>query len=343
MKKLEKSIRVFGFDGGHVQGIAVDKERKYIYFSFTTCLVKADLQGNVVASVTGLCGHLGCIAYRASDGRVYGSLEFKNDQIGRGILDRLGRKDTVQDGFYIAVFDVEKMDRLGMDAEGDGVMKTVFLPQVYADYSAPGHRYGCSGIDGVTFAPPPGETEPELLYVAYGIYGDTERQDNDHQVLLAYDTAGWDEVAAPLQQEAMHRNAAPRPPERYFVYTGNTTYGVQNLEYDPEHRRLLAAVYEGKKSAFPNYAMFFPDLSQKPQVGPLRGLSEEGALLPLTKDGEWDAPSGTGGSRFPLGSTGIACLGDGYFYFSEPLHEAGKFGSLVRLYFWNGKDFVLAE
>ena len=63
--------------GSHLQGIAVDRDRKYIYCSFTTCLLKADMNGNVVGSVTGLTGHMGCIAYNYADGMVYGSLEFK--------------------------------------------------------------------------------------------------------------------------------------------------------------------------------------------------------------------------------------------------------------------------
>ena len=40
----------------HVQGIAVDLERGYIYFSFTTKLLKMDLAGNLIGSVDGLPG-----------------------------------------------------------------------------------------------------------------------------------------------------------------------------------------------------------------------------------------------------------------------------------------------
>ena len=68
----------------HVQGIAVDKDRGYIYFSFTTKLIKADLQGRLIGSVDGLTGHLGCIAMNPADGRIYGSLEYKNDAIEIG-------------------------------------------------------------------------------------------------------------------------------------------------------------------------------------------------------------------------------------------------------------------
>ena len=70
----------------HVQGIAVDLKQGYIYFSFTTELLKMDLQGNLIGSVKGLTGHLGCLTMNPEDGRVYGSIEYKNDAIGREIL-----------------------------------------------------------------------------------------------------------------------------------------------------------------------------------------------------------------------------------------------------------------
>ena len=58
---------------GHIQGIAIDQNREYIYCSFTTVLIKMDLKGQLIGTVTGLAGHLGCIAYNMSDGCVYGS------------------------------------------------------------------------------------------------------------------------------------------------------------------------------------------------------------------------------------------------------------------------------
>ena len=54
------------------------------------------------------------------------------------------------------------------------------------------HRHGCSGIDGITVGKMPGtQTDKLSLFVAYGIYSDTTRSDNDHQVILRYDTAQW--------------------------------------------------------------------------------------------------------------------------------------------------------
>ena len=79
----------------HVQGIAVDLKRGYIYFSFTTELLKTDLKGNLIGSVKGLTGHLGCLTMNPEDGRVYGSIEYKNDAIGREILQKLDNSEQL--------------------------------------------------------------------------------------------------------------------------------------------------------------------------------------------------------------------------------------------------------
>ena len=327
------NIRVGGYRGGHVQGIAIDRERKYMYFSFTTELIKTDMTGHVVGSVKGLAGHLGCIAYRDADGRVWGSLEYKHDSIGRGILSRIERTEDVRDGFYIVLFDVDKIDRVGMDAEADGVMRAVYLSEVVDDYTAPSHRYGCSGIDGVTFAPIPGGTDDTLdLYVAYGIYGDVSREDNDHQVLLRYHPETLLTYAAPLDQNAMHTQGPAQPDGKYFVYTGNTRYGIQNLEYDAARGCMLAAVYCGEKPQFPNYAMFAIDCTQAPEHRALPGLAEAGDVLSLAPLDEYDAASGLCGSRFPLGSTGMIALREGGYYFSQPFKDENGHGSEVVWY-----------
>ncbi len=316
-------ISVVCASGSHVQGIAVDAKREFLYFSFTTCLVKTDLAGKLIGSVSGLVGHLGCIAYNYDDGKVYGSLEFKQDAIGRGILRNLGETEIPQDGFYMTVFDVDKITRPNMDAETDGVMQAVYLKEVTDDYTAPGHRYGCSGIDGTTFAPAFGETGgKQYLYVSYGIYGDTTRSDNDRQVIVQYDISTWERFAKPLNQANMHRSGPEKPHGKYFVFTGNTTYGVQNLEYDPHSRTMLMAVYRGKKEGFPNRPLYFLDCEKGPA---------ENALLSLAPIG-LPHPTGIFGSEFPLGSTGIATLGDGRFLISEPFRTDEGFGSRVRSY-----------
>ena len=211
----------------HVQGIAVDLDRGYMYFSFTTTLLKTDMQGNLLGSVEGMTGHLGCMTLNPDDGRLYASIEYKHDAIGKGILNKLeGVRNDEQTGFYVAVFDVDRIDRIGMNAEKDDVMKTVYIKEAVVDYYAKvsnngqelEHRFGCSGIDGVTFAPAFGQSRDgkKYLYVAYGIYGDTLRTDNDYQVILAYDTRDWKRYEQPLTQENLHKSG-PEKPEKIAV------------------------------------------------------------------------------------------------------------------------------
>src|SRR5690606_41925385 len=47
----------------HVQGIAIDKRNGFVYFSFTDRLIKTDLSGKILGSVTGIVGHLGDLAF----------------------------------------------------------------------------------------------------------------------------------------------------------------------------------------------------------------------------------------------------------------------------------------
>lgn len=309
---------------GHCQGIAVDRERKYMYYSFTTALVKTDLQGNLIGTCVGLLGHLGCIAYNYEDGRVYGSLEYKNDAIGRGILNRIGHADDVTDAFYIVRFDVDKIDRMGMDACADGVMQGVYLREVVEDYHAEvevggrtvAHRHGCSGIDGTTFGPMPGSADgKQYLFVAYGVYSDLDRDDNDDQVLLCYDVSDWDAYARPISQQNMHTCGPEKPLHKFFVRTGNTNWGVQNLEYDPYINGFLMAVYRGSKPNWPNKPMYIVDAAIAP-VGDRLTLKEAPNCI------GWD---------YPHGSTGLIALGDGTYYVSHEGKEDGMDYTNVRL------------
>lgn len=347
--QLPRTIDSGTFPAGHIQGIAVDTRRQYIYYSYTTMLVKADMQGRVVGTVTGLLGHLGCLDFNDADGRVYGSLEYKNDAIGRGILDMEGSDKQLGNGFYIAIFDVDRITREGMDAERDGIMTTVFLADVLDDYTAEAatasgtqpHRHGCSGIDGVSFGPRFGRGGGrQYLTVAYGIYGDTARTDNDYQVLLQYDTRDWARYETPLRQEEMHRNGPARADGRYFVLTGNTTYGVQNLEYDAASRCWFMAVYAGKKQQYPNYTLFAADGAARPVKCRLEGVpyARRSYVVPLAQAGLNDTATGIRGWRFRYGATGLCSLGEGYFYISHEYRNAQGQGSVIRLYRLTGSD-----
>lgn len=339
---LPRSIDTGAFRAGHIQGIAVDPIRRFLYCSFTTMLVKFDFEGNRLGSVTGLTGHLGCIDFNDEDGKVYGSLEYKNDAIGKGIRKNLyagTEDDEVETSFFIAVFDVDKITRDEMDACSDDVMKTVWLKEVIEDFNAPGedgkaHRYACSGIDGTGFGPKFGTRGGKnYLTVAYGIYGDLSRGDNDRQVILQYDISDWDRYAKPLSQDRFHKSGPERPDGKYFLRTGNTEWGVQNLEYDENTGNWLLCVYVGKKPQNPNFPLFTVDGSRPP-------VSNEAGeqMLALKPDGVFDEASETYGWLFRYGQEGIYAFGNGYFYVSFPGHTPDKLQyAQIRLFRWTGK------
>lgn len=327
----------------HVQGIAVDIERGYVYYSFTTSLVKTDLDGNLIGTVEGITGHLGCISINPDDGRVYGSLEYKPDAIGQGILKNLGKEEmSTEPAFYIAIFEPDKIVRKQMSAESDGVMTTVYVVEAVKDFKAivenegrtVEHRLGCSGIDGLTFAPAIGKNKEgkNLLYVAYGVYGDTSRTDNDYQVILCYDPAKFPKYEQVLSQENMHKSGPEKPLKEYFVYTGNTEWGIQNLCYDSYSDKFFAAVYKGKKTEFKNYSLFAFDRNQKPEKETLRGIypKEKGLVLKTFPD--------AGGWYFPYGSTGVTSIGDGYFYISHNHRDSVTKKESTTLYRYRLQD-----
>ena len=90
-------------------------------------------------------------------GHPLGYIEYKHDSIGKGIINKIGASLADEDAFYIAIFDVDKIDRPDMDAEKDGIMTAVYLDEVIRDYAVGGGKYGCAGLDGLTFAPLPGD------------------------------------------------------------------------------------------------------------------------------------------------------------------------------------------
>lgn len=302
---------------GHVQGIAVDVQGGYIYYSFTNLLAKYDFGGRLIGTLVGWTGHLGDLDFNPADGKLYGSLEY-------------GKKNA----FYIAVIDAARLDRVGIKASGNDVFRTVYLPEVVKDYTA--GRYGCSGIDGVGFGPAFGRVDgPRYLTVAYGIYGDVTRKDNDHQVLLQYDIGDWSRYARVLDEESLHRDGPAVPEGKYFVRTGNTTWGVQNLSYDDSLRRWFLGVYQGKKKSFPNYLLFAIDGLTVPKSGELAGVGERGALLELADDGLRDASTGIRGWN-QKADVGFQPVGHGLFYLSVNSGTQGAQTADLTLMRWTG-------
>ena len=335
--------------GCHIQGIAVDTQNGYIYYSFTTKLVKATLDGKIVGTFDGLAGHLGCIAFNEYDGCVYGSLEYKNDIIGRDILQVIGSDSKFDDSFYIARFEVDKITKLNMTADDTDIMTAVCLYEVEHDYkwqvvdlngNRICHKYGCSGIDGLTFAPLPGKSceDGMYLYVAYGIYNDIKRSDNDYQVILCYDMSEWGKYSLPFSQSNMHKSGFDKPLHKFFVYTGNTEWGVQNLEYDKYTNSLFMAVYNGFKKKFPNYSLFSVDMSNPYKTEIHNATSETVDVLSLAPKGKYDKRTGIYGWDFPLGSTGLYSFGNGEWLICKPFRtDEGQCGE-INHYEWNETD-----
>ncbi|MCC5581269.1 putative Ig domain-containing protein [Microtetraspora sp. AC03309] len=337
IKGFTKTLSGGAWSAGHVQGIAVDEANGYIYYSFTTLLVKTDLEGNVIGTMGGFTGHLGDLDFNTADGRVYGSLEYK-----------------AQKAFYIAIIDVDAIDEIGMRAQNSDIMRTVYLDEVVADFTAdmdgngvfdgdtantPDHRYGSSGIDGVSFGPKFGETEGEqYLTVAYGIYSNLTRTDNDHQVLLQYDIRDWARYEKPLVEAAPHHSGPESVSGKYFVRTGNTTYGVQNLEYDGFLRRWFMGVYAGAKPAFPNYTLFAVDAATRPVLGELAGTGgDRGLLITPAADGRVHEATGVRG-WVQKADVGMESLGDGLFYLARNGTRNGQQTADITLYRWTGDN-----
>jgi len=319
------------WNSGHVQGIAVDVQGGHIYYSFTNLLAKYDFSGRLVGTLVGWAGHLGDLDFNPADGKVYGSLEYGREQ-----------------AFYIAVIDVKRLDRVGIEASKTEIFRTVYLPEVTKDFVADRggeriHRYGCSGIDGVGFGPAFGHVDgPRLLTVAYGVYGDTERDDNDHQVLLQYDISDWSNYARPLNEAAPHHSGPDTLHGKYFVRTGNTTWGVQNLAYDDSLQRWFLGVYQGKKSSFPNYLLFAVEARTPPKRGDLIGVQhrdgkgwEQGQLLTLAADGLQDAATGVRGWN-QKADVGFQPVGQQLFYLSANSGGKGAQSADLTLMQWTG-------
>ena len=318
------------WDSGHVQGIAVDVQGGYIYYSFTNLLAKYDFSGKLIGTLVGWTGHLGDLDFNPADGKVYGSLEYGKDK-----------------AFYIAVIDVKQLDRVGVDASKTGTFRTVYLPEVVKDYVA--ERYGCSGIDGVGFGPAFGHVDgPRYLTVAYGVYSNTERGDNDHQVLLQYDVSDWHNYAKPLNEADLHHSGPSKLQGKYFARTGNTTWGVQNLSYDDSLRRWFMGVYQGKKPSFPNYLLFAIDARTQSTMRNLVGVAsadgkgaERGQLLELADDGLKDAATGVRGwnQKADVGfqPVGPDRSGHALFYLSANSGSKGAQSSDLTLMRWTGE------
>ena len=253
---------------GHLQGMCVDDDLRYMYVSYTNGIGKIDMAtGKVAGYLTGFDGglHIGCLAYY--DGYIYGSFEaqathkFYIIQVDEskfwGVMDT--REKWLDAVRVILLYEptVDARDLMGDTWDnGDGIA---------GRGEEVGHRYSNAGIDGVTFGTYPGEFGKKdadvYMFVSYGTYwftnGDTKlsnRLDDEHIILQAYNTKdflneqnqsqyllelAYTDTTTPDQNgvsNARSLNYAAdsilHAEKALFVFVGNTQWGCQQIEYD---------------------------------------------------------------------------------------------------------------
>ena len=253
---------------GHLQGMCVDDDLRYMYVSYTNGIGKIDMAtGKVAGYLTGFDGglHIGCLAYY--DGYIYGSFEaqathkFYIIQVDEsqfwGVMDT--REKWLDAVRVILLYEptVDARDLMGDTWDnGDGIA---------GRNEEVGHRYSNAGIDGVTFGTYPGEFGKKdadvYMFVSYGTYwftnGDTKlsnRLDDEHIILQAYNTKdflneqnqsqyllelAYTDTTTPDQNGVSNArsiyyadDSILHAKKAMFVFVGNTRWGCQQIEYD---------------------------------------------------------------------------------------------------------------
>lgn len=324
------SLASGSWDIKHCQGIAIDSQNGFIYYSYTNVFVKCDLEGNVVGAIENIEGHLGDICYNESDGMVYASL----NPPGKTAL-------------YVAIINVAKLNKSGLDAEKCKLIRTVHLPQVWSDFTAKveigektySRRYGVSGTDAMCFGPSFKTGKGNYLTVSCGTTPQNERNDNDYQILLQYDVRNWwKEYSQPLDFSEPHHVGPEKHNGKYFVYTGTTNYGVQTMTYFHELNLWLMNVYPTTKDSFQKYTLFIIDGDVAPKKQALKGQpkKDEQWILTLYQDGNYDKNTGIYGWYAFNGARGMDYVGNGLFYIIHPYKTwYGKQTAVAYLYVWD--------
>ena len=270
--------------------------------------MKTDLAGTVLGSITGLPAHLGDITLNPKNGKVYGSI-FWGDE-------------NPYYAPYIAIFDPEQIHEIDESPEKNPALSLVHLKQLLADRfvdldgdGTDDGLYATAGVDGVGFGPRFGSTTGDwLLTVTHSQWPDADREDNNHQILVQYDPDVFDTYAEPYDTSKPDPTSGPTEIDgQYFVYTGATRWGIQNLTYDPTLERWFLGVYAGSKPEFPNYTMFAVEAASQPVRQELPGIGVEGDTLPLAEDGLRDEATGVRG-WFQKADVGLQAMGDGLYY-----------------------------
>ncbi len=287
---------------GHMQGATTDDEKNFMYMSFNDRLIKVDMHnGEIVASMTGLLGgHLGDITYY--NGKVYGSLELK----------------TVNQ-VYVVEIDVSQLTEMNMSYKTPGLMTAMYIYE--HENNIKDDIFGARGIDGITFGRLPGDKSGKMyLIVACGLGTDEICVRNNYQILMAYDPADFKGASISIYGN-LHK-IGPKISKKFYVYTGYTWYGVQNLEYDADTGDYWICCYPGEKEGFPDYTVFVVNGNVAPKKKKLSveynpsNVDVYGEVLKLKEVGLYHEPTGIWGFQsIPCsGTTGFISLGNDYFY-----------------------------
>ncbi len=335
------------YQSKHVQGVAVDG-KGHVYFSFTDSLIKTDMNGNVVGSVTGIDGtlHLGDISYH--DGKIYGSL-----------MTQTSDKEVVNEGPYIAIFDEAQITTTGVDAMNGSVMQTVSMENVLSEFIGKGNgvdydpasvytggKYGIyQGLDAVTVGPKFGETEGKdyltVVLPAPDVTDNMQREDNRHIVLMQFDL---DSLATYAQSADMVTHTVGPDSYDFLNYYYAGVYGqVQVVTYDTYTQSYMIGTYSEKTSnTIDNkYSFYMLDASVAAVEGTLKGVDYDGVegddtgmLVDDKGYGTYDSVADMYGMTVGC-STGIAATGDGYYYLCTSVKTNDLYNGKVTLNRWD--------
>ena len=135
-----------------------------------------------------------------------------------------------------------------------------------------------------------------------------------------------------------------------FVYTGNTSYGVQNLEFDRVTGDYWMIVYAGGKAQFDNRPVYVLDGKKAPRLQPLMLGREnvygkmQGEVLSLKEAGTYHEQSGVWGiPQMPLtADKGFISLGDDLYYVADAAKQDNKQYGFMRLMKLDRSNYTFA-
>ena len=151
------------------------------------------------------------------DGKIYASM------LGKPAP---GRPWNDWSSFYVYVFDADDLHLLNR-------IRLEICERYWEMRGTDADTHGFNGVDGVTVAPDP-VTGEEKLFVACAL--DTDERFTD-QIFLQFTLDGEYET-------------------EYRIPTGNTVFGIQNLDYDREKREFWFSTYEPERDFQPKETLY---------------------------------------------------------------------------------------